>query len=395
MNSTEHYDFDTLVSRENTNSVKWDCIPAGDDSVKDKLLPLWIADMDFVCAAPIVEAMRRRVDRRIFGYSMPYTDEYLEAVTGWFRRRAGWDIDRESVVVAPGIVPALGILLRSLTNEGDGIIIQTPVYYPFGQKIANNGRRVVTSSLINSDGFYAMDFDDLEEKAKDPKSTMMILCNPHNPVGRVWTPEELSAVAEICLKHDVLLVSDDIHCDLVRETSRYTPVGTLNDDERIITCTAASKTFNLAGLQTSNIIMKDKRQRELWRREAQDRCGLYGCNPMGIVAPQAAYSEGGPWLDQVNAYISANLEFVGEFVAEHLPKARYWFPEGTYFAWLDLREYGHTAEQLEELMIYRAHVALDEGYIFGEEGQGFERINVACPRSILRDCLERMERALS
>jgi len=395
MDTTEQYDFDTLISRENTNSVKWDFIPVDDEGANKDLLPLWIADMDFICATPILEAMRTRLDQGIFGYSMPYTDQYLEAVTGWFSRRSGWNIKKESVVVSPGIVPALGILIRALTKTGEGIIIQPPVYYPFGKMITNNGRTVVNNPLVNAEGIYTMDFNDLEEKAKDSKNTMMVLCNPHNPVGRVWTPEELSTVIDICLRHDVQLISDDIHCDLIRENSQYTPVSTLNDDERIITCTAASKTFNLAGLQISNTIINSKKIRKLWEDDALGRCGLYGANPLGIVATQAAYTAGEPWLEQVNAYIAANLEFVSKFVSEHFPKARYWFPEGTYFAWIDFRNYGYSDNQLEEVMIKKARVALDEGYIFGKEGCGFERINVACPRSILRDCLERMASAIS
>ncbi|QJB56656.1 MalY/PatB family protein [Pseudodesulfovibrio sp. zrk46] len=390
MSHAEQYDFDTLVSRENTHSVKWDFIPAD----KDDLLPLWIADMDFVCAQPIIDAMRARVDRRIFGYSMPFTDEYLEAVTGWFRRRANWNIERESIVVAPGIVPALGVLIRALTSEGDGIIIQNPVYYPFSKMIANNGRRLVNNPLINNEGVYTMDFEDLEAKARDPKVTMMLLCNPHNPVGRVWTPEELSTVADICLRNNVLLISDDIHCDLIREDAVYTPVSSLNPSERIITCTSASKTFNLAGLHLSNIVIPDEGMRKLWEAEALGRCGLFGGNAFGIVATQAAYTHGEVWLEQVNRYIADNLRYIGEFVADRLPKARYWYPEGTYFAWIDFREYGYSSEQLEDLMLNRARVALDEGYIFGEEGCGFERINVACPRSILEDCMERMAEAL-
>lgn len=391
---TTRYDFDSLVSREHTNSVKWDFIRAGDESVRDKLLPLWVADMDFPCAAPILEAMRERLDKNVFGYSQPYPEEYGAAVAGWFERRSGWRFGHDAIVTAPGIVPAIGMLIRALTREGDGVIIQNPVYYPFAAMITNNGRRVVNNALVNEDGRYLMDFEDLEAKAADPETTMMLLCNPHNPVGRVWTPEELTSVAGICLRHGVQLISDDIHCDLVRDSSRYTPVSVLNDDDRIITCTAVSKTFNLAGLHISNIIIQNEKLRTLWRRENNDRCGLFGANPLSIAASQAAYNEGGPWLEQVNAYIDANLAFVGEFVAEHFPRARYRVPEGTYFAWIDFRDYGYEAGELEELMLYRANVALSEGYVFGGEGRGFERINTACPRVILEECLQRMARVL-
>ena len=395
MNTKERYDFDTVIPRRDTDSVKWDFIPAGDDSVKKDLLPLWIADMDFPCARPIVDALRDRVDKQIFGYSMAYSESYLDAVTGWFKGHGNWEIDPDAIKVAPGIVPALGVLIRALTEAGDGVIIQSPVYHPFSQLIVKNNRKLVNNSLIEEDGRYRMDFDDLEAKAKDKDTKLLLLCNPHNPVGRLWTREELARLADICLKNDVLIVSDDIHCDLVRDPSAYIPLSTVNSDERIITCTAASKTFNLAGLQISNIVINDPKIRELWEEEIVGRCGIMGVGTMGIVATRAAYTQGQPWLDQVNAYISDNLHYVEQFVAERLPKARYRVPEGTYFAWIDFREYGFSAEQLEEAMVFRAKVALDEGHIFGDEGSGFERINVACPRSILRDCLERMEKALS
>lgn len=396
MNTTEEfYDFDAVIPRKGTDSVKWDFIPAGDDSVRDDLLPLWIADMDFPCARPIIDALRDRVDGQIFGYSMAYSESYLDAVTGWFKTRAGWEIDPAAIKVAPGIVPALGVLIRTLTDAGDGVIIQSPVYYPFSQLIRKNNRKLVNNPLIEEDGRYRMDFDDLEAKAKAPETKLLLLCNPHNPVGRLWTREELSRLADICLKNNVLIISDDIHCDLVRDPSGYTPLSTVNSDQRIITCTAASKTFNLAGLQISNIVINDPEIQNLWEEEIVGRCGIMGVGAMGIVATRAAYTQGLTWLDQVNAYISDNLRYVEQFVAERLPKARFRMPEGTYFAWIDFREYGYSAEQLEKTMVFRAKVALDEGYIFGKEGSGFERINTACPRSVLRDCLERMEKALS
>jgi len=389
------YDFDEIISRKSTNSVKWEFIPAGDDTVEDKLLPLWIADMDFACASPIIEDMKKRVDHRIFGYSSPYTDNYLSAVVNWFDKRSDWKINKDDIVVAPGVVPALGILIRALTSARDGIIIQKPVYYPFTNLILNNDRKVINNPLIQDGNAYKIDFEDLEKKAKDASTKMLILCNPHNPVGRVWNENELIRLAEICLKNDVLIISDDIHCDLIRETSRYIPLSKLNPDKHIITCTSASKSFNLAGMQVSNIVIKDKAMRKEWEKEAMGKCGLFGSNALGIVATQSAYSKGEEWLNQANRYIDRNLEFVGEFVSKHFPKARYSIPEGTYFAWIDFRDYGHSIEDLEKMMIYKAHVALDEGYIFGHEGDGFERINVACPRPILKQCLEQIASVLN
>lgn len=388
-------DLNEIVPRKGTHSVKWEFIPAGDDGVKDKLLPFWLADMDFTCAQPILDAMKQRLDQGIFGYSLPYTDDYLSAVTGWFKKRADWDIDPEHILVTNGVVPALSILIRGLTKKGDGVIIQQPVYYPFMSLVRNNERTLVNNALIEVDGTYQIDFIDLEEKACKPESRLFIFCSPHNPVGRVWTKEELDQVADICLRHNVTIVSDEIHCDLLRPDSCYIPLSKANDDERIITCTAASKSFNLAGLQIANIIVKEERVRQLLKDEQLCKCGLFGANPLGIVATLAAYTQGEPWLKQVNTYIDDNLHYVAAFVDKHFPKARFQVPEGTYFAWIDFRDYGLSHEELEKIMIYKANVALDEGYIFGEEGRGFERINVACPRSVLEECLNRMKKGFN
>jgi len=347
--------------------------------------------MDFPCAAPILDALHRRVDRKIFGYSDAHSDGYLKAVQGWFEKRHDWHFELEDIYVAPGVVPSLAALIRSLTKPGDGIIVQEPVYYPFMYLIENNGRRVVNNALVERDGAYAMNFADLEQKAADSDSTMMILCNPHNPVGRVWTQEELRKVADICIANDVFLISDEIHCDLVREGSSYTPIGKISSDGRIVSCTAASKSFNLAGLQTANIIIKGDELRALWSSEIIGREGLFGSNPLGIVATEAAYTQGASWLDQVNGYVDENLEYVGQFLSEQLPKAKYSIPEGTYFAWIDFRAYGYSAKQLERMIRASAGVVLDDGCIFGDGGECFERINVACPRSILHDCMVRIK----
>lgn len=389
------YNFDEVIPRTGTHSVKWEFIPPVEGKLNSELLPLWVADMDFPCAEPILEALHARVDRKIFGYSNARSEGYLNAVQSWFENRYQWHFDPEDIQLAPGVVPAIAILIKSLTRPGDGIIIQQPVYYPFMLLIENNDRRIINNALIEQDGRYTMDFADLETRAAQPGTTMMILCSPHNPVGRVWTEEELHRFAEICLDNDVTIVSDEIHCDLIRKDSRHIPLGKLIGNEKIITCTAASKSFNLAGLQTSNIIINSEAMRNKWSLELRSKSGLFGSNPMGIVATEAAYRKGAAWLDQVNRYIDRNLEYVGDFLAEHLPKARYVIPEGTYFAWVDFREYGFSAKQLEEIVQRRANVFLDEGYIFGEEGAGFERINVACPWSILHECLIRIRNVIN
>ncbi|BEQ15969.1 MalY/PatB family protein [Desulfoferula mesophila] len=388
------YDFNKVINRDRTNSVKWEFVGHHVAGARDDTLPLWVADMDFPCAQPIIDALHARVDRLIFGYSDPYTEEYLSAVTGWFERRFNWIIDPEHLVVAPGVVPAIGVLLRILTQPGDGVIIQRPVYYPFTNMITGNGRRVINNPLSLSDGRYAMDFADLEAKASDPANTMMILCSPHNPVGRVWTPEELIRAAEICQKHEVVLISDEIHCDLVRRGVTQIPTRLLSDSDQIITCTSASKTFNLAGLHICNCIVSSEKIRQEWQAEQRGRMGLSGGNAMGIAATQAAYNQGEEWLEQVLDYLDANLQFMAEFIAERLPQAAFTIPQGTYLPWIDLRGYGLTGPELEERILGQANIALDQGYIFGPEGEGFERINAACPRSILTDCLERMAKVL-
>lgn len=389
------YNFDRIVNRKNTNSVKWEFTKPEHESFKDEIISLSIADMDFSCAAPILKAIKERADKEIMGYSSPNTDAYLDSVKSWFNRRFGWDIKSCDIVTSPGVVPALAALVKILTSEGDGIIIQRPVYYPFTSVITNNNRKVVDNSLINKDGDYYIDFEDLEQKAKDPNNKVLILCSPHNPVGRVWTKEELSKLIDICLSNDMYIISDEIHCDIVRKQIKHIPIGSLSEDSRIISCTAASKSFNLAGLQMSNIILRSEELRKKWNDEVLGKCGLYGAGSFGIVATETAYNEAEDWLDEVNAYIDSNLKYVKEFLDENLPKAKYKIPQGTYLAWIDLREYVSSAEELEKLMINEAKLYLDEGYIFGKKGIGFERINVACPSSILNECLTRMARTLN
>lgn len=383
------YNFDELIERRNTSCVKWDFINANEDD-KDKILPLSIADMDFACAQPILDALKERVNKQIFGYSLA-DKSYFDAVTSWFKRRFDYEINPEEIVTSPGIVPALAAIVRMVTNEGEGVIIQNPVYYPFSRAIVNNGRKLLVNELINDNGYYKMDFEDLEEKAKDPNTKLFLFCSPHNPVGRVWKKEELQKVIDICVENDVYLVSDEIHCDIVRKGVKHTPVGTLSSDEKIIVALAASKTFNLAGLQMSSLLFKTEELRRKWSADLVDRNHLFGAGVFGLEGTKAAYNLGEEWLENANEYMDGNLQFIKEFLDQHLPKAKYIIPEGTYFAWIDLREYGFSAEELEDLMVNKAKLILDEGYIFGEQGRGFERINVACPRQVLEECMNRVK----
>lgn len=387
------YNFDQVVDRRGTHSLKVDCLPEGAPA---DALSLWVADMDFPCADPILKALHNRVDRMIFGYTGYDHDEAKQAVIGWFKRRYDYEIAPEELFYCPGIVPAIGFLLNALSEEGDGIIIQRPVYYPFTNKIKGNNRVVVNNPLIYEDGAYRMDYEDLEAKLADPANKGMILCSPHNPTGRVWAPEELRKVVDLCKKYDKWIISDEIHCDLTRKGVTHEPLLKLCPDykDRIVQCSAPSKTFNLAGMQMSNVIIPNPEYRKKWWHETSDKFSIELPTTLGLTALIAAYNEGEEWLEQVRDYIDANFAFAKEYVEREMPKAKVVEAQGTYLLWLDLNAYCQDEKELQDIMCNRAKVALDEGYIFGEEGIGFERINVACTRATLTDCLERMKRAL-
>ena len=386
------YNFDTIISRKGTHSIKWE---AGDllkefgitERFDEETISLFVADMDFQCPQPVLDALHARVDTMMFGYSTHNTtSEYNEAIQGWFKRRHGWDIAAESIVYSPGTVEALGVAIRAYTRVGDGVIIQRPVYAPFMSSITNNERVVVSNSLIHNDGYYTIDFDDLEAKAKDPNNTLFILCSPHNPVGRVWTREELMRMAEICLANNVVLVSDEIHGDLIRSGVTHYPICTLVDDDRLISCTATNKTFNMAGLHASNIIINNAEMREAFTKQL----GFKLPTPFTISAVIAAYNEGEEWLAQVNKYIDDNLIFLQEFLAEQMPQVKFLMPEGTYIGWLDFSGYGLSPEEVHDRIYNHANVVLEDGKLFGDEGLVFQRICVPSPRPLLQQALERI-----
>lgn len=398
------FDFDREINREGTSSVKWEFhVHSGAaerwedtkaDRGEDRVLAMWVADMDFRCPEPVIQALRDRVEHGIFGYSAK-TDEYVGAVCDWFARRHDWTVEPEWVSPIPGVVPALNVAVRAFTQPGDKVIVQRPVYYPFFRVSRNNGCEIVSNGLILEDGQYRMDFDDLEKKASDPKAKMLILCSPHNPIGRIWTADELTRLAEICARNNVIVIADEIHCDLILPGNSFTPFATLGETaaQNVIVCTAPSKTFNLAGLHNSNMIIPNPELRERFTK-AQAAQSLPGMNPFGIVATMAAYREGEPWLDAVLEYIDGNARLVMETFAEHEPRVKPIMPQGTYLQWIDCRELGLGKEALEDLMLNTAKIYFDEGYIFGEEGEGFERINIACPRSLLKQALDRMVAAI-
>jgi cystathionine beta-lyase len=343
-----------------------------------------------------VAALEARVAKRIYGYTGLESPAYLDALRAWFARRQGWAIEEADIFFSPGVVPALAFLIDTLTEPGDGIIIQRPVYHPFTNMIRSHGRTLVNNALREGEGGWVMDFEDLEAKARDPRNKLLILSSPHNPVGRVWTREELGRLGRICLDNSVLVLSDEIHGDLVRRGLVQTPLASLFPDERkaIITATAPSKTFNLAGLQVSSVIIHDRELGARWKAHVEGRLGLSNPNCFALVAATAAYAEGEAWLEELLAYLDANLAFLAGFLAERLPWVKYRRPEGSYLAWLDLRGLGLPEKEILARLCREGRVLLQGGSTFGPEGEGFLRMNVACPRAILREGLERMAEVL-
>lgn len=391
MSETMKYNFDQIIDRQGTNSMKWEFMDIATPDADDDTLPMWVADMDFACPQPVLDAMHRRIDRQIFGYSSHKTPEYYNAIIGWFQRRFNWTIKADEIYVSLGVHPALNDLIQSLTVEGDGIMIQRPVYSPFTAAIEENKRVVINNALINHNGYYTVDFNDLATKARDPKTTMMILCSPHNPIGRVWTKDELQRMGRICLDNDVTLVSDEVHCDLIRADNRhYVTASLFPDRDEIITCTAAGKTFNVGGLYDANIIIRNAVHKRKW----EEQVGFVMLSPLATTAMQAAYNECDEWVDALNQYLDGNIAFMADYIEKHLPKATYWPAEGTYLAWVDFNGYGLSKTGLRDAFIREANVLVDMGYHYGDEGMGFVRINLGCPRSVIQQAMDRIRDVL-
>jgi len=399
------FNLDEEIDRTGTNCVKWEFISDGDvlrfgDHADPKhgpnrLLPMWVADMDFRCPPQVIEALVNRAQQGVYGYSYP-CDSYYEAVLGWMSRRYSWKIQRDWISLTPGVVPAINMIVQAFVAPGEKVLVQQPVYYPFFDAITNNGAEIVSNSLRYDNGHYEMDYDDLAQKAADPTARMAILCSPHNPVGRVWTKEELRRFGEICIANDVLVVADEIHCDLLFRGYSFTSFANISDvfAQNSLVCTAASKTFNLAGLKLSNIITPNRDLRERFD-ETLLRNGMFGANTFGLVAVEAAYNYGEEWLEEVMEYIEDNYRFMEAFLTEHIPQLKIIRMQGTYLVWVDFRELGLDAHSRKALLMEQARVYLDEGELFGPEGEGFERFNIACPRSILEEALKRIKAAVN
>ena len=386
------YNFDQIIDRRNTGGVKWDALENVFGTTD--VLPMWVADMDFAVAKPITEALKKRIQHEVYGYSQPLPT-VTEIVVDRMKRKYGWKIKPEWVVFTPGVVPAIFTAVRAFTDPGDKVVLQGPVYRPFWSAITASSCRILDNQLSLNNGRYEVDMGDLERKFRaKSKPKMMILCHPHNPVGRVWAEPELRLIGEIVVGNGAIMVSDEIHCELLFNGYRHHPFASLSRDfaQNSITCMAPSKTFNLAGLCASTVIIPNKRIRDCF---CNARAGFMGgTNAFGFTALEAAYRWGDEWLAQLMEYLQGNLEFVTRFFAEKLPGIKVVKPEGTYLVWLDCRGLGMTPRKLNDFLIKKAKVGLEDGRIFGPEGAGFQRMNIACPRATLKVALGRIERAV-
>lgn len=361
---------------------------------RDDLIPLWVADMDFACPPEVVLALKERADHPVYGYTIP-SDGYHEGLINWMGKRHGWeDIQKEWILWTPGVVAGFSVAIRAFSHPGDNVIIQPPVYYPFMRQILGTGRQIVENPLKIVDGYYEMDFEDLSEKIND-RTKMVLLCSPHNPVSRVWKRKELDKLAEICKEKDILIISDEIHNDLILGDIEHTPTAIVSDDamQRTVTLVAPSKTFNLAGLTNANAIIPNKKLRDTYNAELRKASGH--SNIFGMVAQDAAYNKGEPWLEALLSYLRGNLKYLEEFLAEKLPGLKLYPLEGTYLAWVDCSSMGMNDEELWDFMLKKAKLWLDEGTLFGTGGSMFMRINLASPRSMLKQALENLEKAVN
>ncbi len=387
------YDFDTYIDRRGTSCIKWDF--GMERKGRDDLLPLWVADMDFKLPDEIVSDITNRASQGVFGYTDPKAD-YFDAVNSWFERRHGFKVDHDWITITHGVVYGIVLAIRAFTEPGEAVMIQQPVYYPFAESVRVNKRKLVNNQLVYKDGKYEIDFDDFEKKIVEEKVKLFLLCSPHNPVGRVWSRDELIRIADICKRHDVYVFADEIHSDFIYSSFAHTSYMTLGDGyrDKLILGTSPSKTFNMAGLQVANIIIPNKDVREKFRYENMIT-GYSQCNAVGLEATKSVYTKGDKWVDELIEYLEGNLSFVRDFLKEKLPKVKLVEPEGTYLIWLDFSKITDSHKELENLIVDKAHLWLDAGIIFGKETSLFERVNIACPRSIVKQAMEQLYGAIS
>lgn len=386
------YSFDKIIDRRGTDSLKYDL--AAKRGMPEDIIPLWVADMDFPAPPEVLEALVEKSRHGIFGYSDTIGDDYFNALADWYASRFNWHLSPKWLVKTPGVVFAICTAIRALTEEGDAVLIQEPVYYPFAGSVRANNRNLVVNELVYRDGRYYIDFDDFEDKIARNRVRLFILCSPHNPVGRVWSEEELAAMGEICLKYGVKVVADEIHADFVYPGYRHHVFETIRPEfaDMTITCTAPTKTFNLAGLQISNVFISNTELRKKFKQELE-KTGYSQPNIMGLVACKAAYRYGAQWLEDLKSYLVSNLALVRDFLAQELPSVRLVEPEGTYLLWLDFRALNLPDKELNDLIVQKAGLWLNAGPMFGAGGEGFQRINIGCPAATLQKALERLKKA--
>ncbi len=387
------YCFDEKIDRSKNHSAKW--AELGKKFGTDDLFPMWIADMDIKTAPEIVQAMKEKVEQEIFGY-VYRPDSYYKSAVDWLERRFGYKISEKTLIHSPGVVPSLSILVKLMTKENEKILIQTPVYYPFAETIKDNNRTLVTNELVRDEnGYYTMNFTDLEEKLSDEKVTLFILCSPHNPVGRVWKKEELAKVGELCLKYNVRIIADEIWRDIIMPGVTHTPLASISKEieDITITCFSPTKTFNIAGLQASFATFPRKEELERFDREL-GILDIKRNNPFSLVAFETAYTKCDEWVDQLNEFLNSNMDYTIDFIKNRIPEIKICKAEGTYLLWLDFSSLGFTKEELSEFMKREAKVAMDDGYWFGDNGIGYERMNIACPKYMLEEGLTRIEKAV-
>jgi cystathionine beta-lyase len=386
------YDFDKRIDRTNKASYKWD--QSEKLFGRPDILPLWVADMDFEAPQEVIESITRRAEQGIYGYTIR-TQGFYDAIVGWLSRRHEWKIEQDWITSSPGVVPALSIAVQVFTEPGDGIILQSPVYYPFYDVIKMNGRIVVDNPLQLKDGRYTIDYELLERQARDG-AKMLLLCSPHNPGGRVWTREELERIGEICTKYQLLVISDEIHQDLVFSGHKHIPYASLSETlaQSSITCITPSKTFNLAGLQAASVIIPNEEIRRRYNTLLKT-LSLHMESYFGLTATESSYTHGDDWLDQLLPYLEGNLDYLLEFAKKNLPNVKVIKPDGTYLVWIDCTAISNNPQELKQLMFEKAGVAFSEGSVFGKQGAGYLRINIACPRSTLAEALERFTLAVN
>lgn len=394
------YNFDEIIDRRHTNAMNTDgfrdYIFHADETMTfpykdEEFIRMWVADMEFATPDVVIDGIKARLEKRIFGYTRVFEKSYYDAFSGWCQRRYDWTFDRKELVMSNGVIPALYEMVEYICKPDEQVLFLTPSYAYFKYAAEYNKRDYVSSDLTYESRRYTINFEDLEQKAADEKTTLFILCNPHNPSGRVWTEEELKKMADIIRKNNMWVISDEIHCDLLRLNQKHIPLGKVMPDyQRLITAMAPSKTFNLAGLMISNIIIRDEGLRETWFNRHYNFD-----NPLSIAAAQAAYEKGEVWLGELRTYLDENFRFIGEYLAEHLPKAKYQISEATYLAWVDLNAYFESDEHLPLFFAYEAGVLLEGGNMFVQNSDGFIRLNLACPKSVLAEGLKRICEAVN